>query len=240
VVVATQHFITDMPEGYTPGHLRALLDTIAPDVLAVEAPANVPDPWSHAPHELATVTRPWAVDQAVSIVPAGVDEPQYGVQLQKMFGTMVAAGKAAEYEKVERDFQQAMASHAQTCEQMNSKAALALWREYHAQLHRLSGGDTPWESWNEKIVANVLKICNENPGKRVAVLFGGAHAYYFVDRLAKEPSIEVIDVRQFFPVSQEQVTAHTQDVDYVRALRLLNFMPRCARATATAGAGGAA
>jgi hypothetical protein len=49
VVVATEHFITDMPEGYTPAHLRALLTKIQPDLLLVEAPANAQDPWPGRP-----------------------------------------------------------------------------------------------------------------------------------------------------------------------------------------------
>jgi hypothetical protein len=52
VFVGTQHFISDMPTGYTPGHLRTLLDRIKPAALAVEAPANLPDPWAAAPLEL--------------------------------------------------------------------------------------------------------------------------------------------------------------------------------------------
>jgi hypothetical protein len=47
-----------MRDGYAPGHLRALLDKIAPDVVLVEAAHNVPDPWQTAPYELAQVTRP--------------------------------------------------------------------------------------------------------------------------------------------------------------------------------------
>jgi RNA polymerase sigma factor (sigma-70 family) len=48
-VVATQHFLTDMPEGFTPAHLRLLLTRLSPDLLAVEAPTNVTRPWDFAP-----------------------------------------------------------------------------------------------------------------------------------------------------------------------------------------------
>ncbi len=58
--VATQHFVTDMPDGYTPGHLRALLKKLSPQVIGVEAPSNVANPWDLAPLELAKVTKPWA------------------------------------------------------------------------------------------------------------------------------------------------------------------------------------
>src|SRR5262245_54732303 len=74
-VVGTQHFLTDLPDGYTPAHLRLLLTRLAPDVLAVEAPSNVASPWAFAPHELARVTRPWADARRLPIVPAGWHEP---------------------------------------------------------------------------------------------------------------------------------------------------------------------
>lgn len=84
VVISTQHFLTDMPEGYTPGHFRALLEKISPDALAVEAPSNVEDPWSHAPFELWNVTQPWAIQSGVEIVPSGWHEPQYQMQIGRM------------------------------------------------------------------------------------------------------------------------------------------------------------
>lgn len=112
-----------------------------------------------------------------------------------------------------------------TCAAMNSDRAHEGWRDYHAKLHELNGGDTPWEKWNERIVKNVLAVCREYPGKRVAVTFGGAHAYYFVDRLEKEPGVRVIAAEDFFPQTEDEVRAATRDADYLQAMRPLNFDP---------------
>src|SRR6516164_11465736 len=71
VFVGTQHFISDMPPGYTPAHLRVLLEKINPAAVAVEAPTNVKNPWDFAPLELQWVTKPWADQRKIPLVPVG-------------------------------------------------------------------------------------------------------------------------------------------------------------------------
>jgi tetratricopeptide (TPR) repeat protein len=225
VVIGTLHFITDMPEGYTPGHLRVLLKKVSPDVLAVEAPANAPSPWAYAPFELWNVTRPWAAKEGIECFPAGFNNPQYQAQLARMFQASEADGKGDAYRKIEQAFQTASAKQPCTCEFANGEAQYALWRDYHTRLHDLYGKDTPWETWNARIVENIVAICKKHPGERVAVVFGSAHAYYFVDHLARSKGIRVIPAHTFFPLSDAEVQAHTQPVDYLKALRQLNFDP---------------
>jgi hypothetical protein len=225
VVIATQHFITDMPDGYTPGHLRALLKKVRPDVVAVEACTNVDDPWTTAPYELAKVTRPWATENKVEIVPIGWNEPNYSVQIGAMFNKITGAGKATEYGQVEQKFQKNLSQQTMTCARMNDDRALELWRDYHAKLHELSGEDTPWEQWNAKIAANLLAVCRKHAGKRIAIVFGGAHAYCFLDRLTAEPGVRVIDTEDYFPLTESEVRAATKDFDHLQAMRLLNYEP---------------
>ncbi len=218
--VATQHFVTDMPDGYTPGHLRALLKKLSPQVIAVEAPSNVPNPWDLAPLELAKVTKPWADKHGVVAIPVGWNDESYQTQLSSM---LAGLHKYADYARVEQDFQKGAAAQPVTCAFMNSKKAQGLWRKYHAGLHDLYGGDTPWETWNAKILGNVLKVCRENPRKRVAVVIGWPHCYYLEDQLKKEKGLKLIPTEQFLPLSKEEVKAETQPRDYVLALRLLNY-----------------
>ena len=225
VIVSTQHFITDMPDGYTPAHLRALLEKAAPAVLAVEACSNADDPWLTAPYELTKVTRPWAIERKVPLVPIGWSEPNYSNQLGVMFNKFVASGNAAAYEQAEQQFQKQSAELTMTCASMNDDRSLNLWRNYHAKLHELYGEETPWEAWNDKITANLLALCRKHPAKRIAVVFGGAHAYYFADRLAKEPNIRVIAAKEFFPLADDEIAAATRDGDYLQAMRLLNYFP---------------
>lgn len=225
VVIATQHFIGDMPEGYTPAHLRALLNKVSADVLAVEAPANCADPWSWAPLDLWQITKPWADQRKIKTIPVGWNEPRYPEQLQQMFQEYERKGITAEYQEIEQNFQVISAQQENTCENMNSAAANELWRNYHAELHRLYGKDTPWEDWNKIILANIIKLCRQYRGKRVAVVFGGAHSYYFIDHLADQDGIRLLVAEDFFPLTAEEVQQQVVPTDYLRALRLLNYNP---------------
>ena len=223
VVIATQHFISDMPEGYTPAHLRTLLAKIKPDMVAVEVPTNVPDPWSSAPYDVMKVTKPWADEHKIPLVPVGWLYSTYQIELTVMFQDFQKRGKAAAYQEIEQAFQLASAQQPMTCTFMNSGPYQDLWRSYHQQLHDLYERDTPWEIWNGKILVNIEKICREHPGKRVAVMFGGAHTYCLADRLSKNAEITVVDAAKFFPLSEEEIAANTKQMDYLQALRLLNF-----------------
>lgn len=223
VIVATQHFITDMPQGYTPAHLRALLKKICPDLLAVEAPNNVDNPQDYAPLDLWQITKPWAGEHGVKVVNAGFYEPMYQAELSGMFADFQKKGVFAEYQQVENQFQAESAREPQTCEFMNSAQAHKLWRDYHAQLHRLYGRDTPWETWNKKIVDNILNVCREHKGKRIAIVFGGAHCYYMEDKLSGQKGIKIIPVSYFFPLADEEAQKEIRTIDYLKALRLLNF-----------------
>lgn len=223
VVLATQHFVSDMPDGYTPGHLRALLTKIKPDVVAVEAPTNVPDPWSQAPYDCWKITKPWADEQQIPIVPVGWLEQAYQIELTAMFQAYQQHGKIGDYQQVEQAFQVASAQQPATCAFMNSSAYHDLWRSYHQKLHDLYGRETPWEAWNAKIAANIEKACRERPGKRLAVVFGGAHGYYLADRLRENNDIKVIEAESFFPLSDAEIAAQTTTSDYLQSLRPLNF-----------------
>jgi RNA polymerase sigma factor (sigma-70 family) len=222
-VVATQHFLTDMPDGFTPAHLRLLLARLSPDLLAVEAPTNVVRPWDFAPHELARVTRPWADGQRVPVVPTGWYEPGYQVQLGEMMDDFRARGRWDAYQRAEQSFQSQSALLPMTCQSLNSREGHALWRDYHAALHALYGKDTPWELWHAKVLANVLRVCRANPGKRVVVVLGAAHGYFVLDALAREKEVRLVSVEQFLPLDREAVAAETTPSDHLQALRLLNF-----------------
>lgn len=223
VIIATQHFITDQPDGYTSAHLRALLTRINPNVLAVEAAANVPQPWESAPLDLAAVTRPWAAEHHIPAEPVGFNDALYEMKLARMFNAISSAGRDAEYRQIESQFQLASARQGLSCQQMNSPGTQSLWRRYHRSLHALYGQDTPWEQCSAQIAQNILGLCRQHPGERVAVVFGGAHAYYIADALAGEADIEVLPTVQFLPLTEAEVAAQRKPIDHLLALRPLNF-----------------
>ncbi len=226
VIVGTQHFITDMPEGYTPGHLRALLARIRPDVVALEAPTNAADPWASLPYEAWNVTRPWADAHKILTAPVGWDVPDYSQRLGRMFqeiqGRKDGAALGAELQAHEARFQREVGS-LQSMERMNDAAYRKLWKDYHAVLHRLYGKDTPWEEWNARIADNLLALCRKHPGKRITVVFGAAHAYFLEDTLKAVPGVVLLPVEGFLPLDPQEVEREMTPLDELKALRLLNF-----------------
>lgn len=223
IVVSTHHFVTEFPEGYTPGHLRALLNKFDAEVVAVEAPSNADDPWSQAPPEISKVVKPWAKANQVEVVPIGWNEADYAVQVNQMLQELHASGKVEKYQQIEQRFQKSRSAIAPTCQSFNSDGHHQVWRDYHRDIHELNGETTPWEKWNEKILENVVKTCTENSGKRIAVVIGAAHSYFLLDGLASEPNIKVVRADQFLPLAGAEVKSATQPLDYLHALHPLNL-----------------
>ena len=223
VIVGTQHLITDMPAGFTPGHLRALLANIEPDIILTEEAMNVRGGASTAPYECANVTLPWAAEHQVEVIPVGWYSPGYAKLVDQMVQRFAASGNSERYELIERRFQQESGAMVTSCETMNGKAYNKLWRDYHDRLHQLAGSDTPWEQWNAKVVDNIRKACQTHPGKRIAVVFGGAHTYYFADQLAADSQLKVIPTDRYLPITSEQLAENTTPLDYVKAMRPLNL-----------------
>lgn len=223
VVVSTHHFVTDLPDEFTPGHLRALLEKLEPDVIAVEAPSNVDDPWILAPPEISIVTRSWAETNNVDVVPIGWHEPGYPEQVNEMIREIQAGGKVADYQRIEQRFQKSRNAISPAVAGLNSDGHHQIWREYHRDIHELNEKETPWEEWNQKILKNVVDTCKEHPGKRVVVVIGGAHAYFLLDGLASESNVKLSRVDQFLPLSKEEIKSATKPLDYLRALHPLNL-----------------
>lgn len=222
VVVGTQPFITDMPDGYTPGHLRALLDKIKPDLIAIEAATNVSRPMASAPYECRHVTIPWAREHEIPVVAVGLLEKDYGPQIEAMKTGLRAEGRDAAFEIIEEQLQRRLHSMGRSIDALNTEDWQQAWRTYHDQLHRLVGADTPWEVWNERVARKLRKLCEDNPGKRIAVVFGAGHTYYFRDALAELEAVDVKPTAALLPLSDSDVDRHTTRLDYLKALRPLN------------------
>jgi hypothetical protein len=222
VFVGTQHFISDMPPGYTPAHLRVLLSKIHPSTLAVEAPANVKNPWESAPLELQWVTKPWADQHQMAVVPIGWNDLFYQARTQTMIGAIQKAGKGDEFQRLEGRFQGELSAGV-TCEDLNGEKGIALWRQYHRALHELYGKDTPWELVNSKILDNLRGLLRENRGKRLAIVFGAAHGYFLLDALSKEEGVKTLPCHSFFPLPEKDIAGQTTPKDHLLALRFLNF-----------------
>ena len=223
IVVGTQPFITDMPDGYTPGHLRALLDKIQPDLIAIEAATNVNSPVATAPLECRHVTIPWARENSVPVVAVGVMDKDYGQQIHAMQQSLREEGRDAAFRIIEDQLQRQLQRIGGSIEALNGSDWQQAWRSYHSQLHRLVQGQTPWELWNERVTKKIARLCADHPGRKIAVVFGAGHTYYFHDQLAKREGIQVRAAESLLPLPQTAVDRQTVPLDYLKALRPLNM-----------------
>ena len=223
VLIGTHHAITSMPTEYTPGHLRALLDKIKPAAVGVEAASNESDPYKEAPAEIALVVKPWAEAHSCAIIPIGWKPEKYNEQTDAFLKLLQAGSKQAEYQQVEQQFQQRRGALPPSCEGLNSDGHQQMWRDYHRGIDELSKVESPWRKWNTKIFEQIKQACQQHPGERLAVVIGAAHVYCLQDELAKEPSIRVLRVDQYLPITPAEVAATTKPADWLAALAPLNL-----------------
>ena len=221
VVIASQPFLTDRAVGFSPAHLRLVLESVRPNLLAVEAPTNIADSWQYAPFDLKKVTKPWANKHNVPMIPIGHLELEYNKQLDAMLKYFQAEGLLKEYQIVDDRFKFAGSAHKYTFKFINSAGYDTIWRNYNSGLHRLYRRNVPAEEINEKIAANVLKLCKASPGKRIAVVINAPSSYYIKDSLVDQPNINFLSIENSLNFSQDKLAAKTLPQDYLYALRIL-------------------
>jgi len=49
-----------------------------------------------------------------------------------------------------------------------------------------------WERRNRNIADNILKVIQDNPGKRILVVFGAEHTYWLKEELGKQDNVNLI------------------------------------------------
>jgi hypothetical protein len=222
-VIASQHFITDMVKGMTPAHLRLILEAVRPDILAVEAPANMADSWQYAPFDLRKVTKPWAKEHNIPMIPVGHLDLEYDKKNNAMLKYFEEKKLLRDYQAIDDKFQFAGSAHKFTFKFINSVAYDAIWREYNSELGRIYRQSIAAEKINEKIAANVLKLCKANPGKRIAVVINAPHCYYIKDKLGESPQAIFISIENSLDFPRNRLAEKTLPQDYLHALRILTI-----------------
>lgn len=222
IVLGTHPGIVALAPEYSPAHLRALLIKLKPDILAVDAPANLPDSLKLAPPEIVEVVEPWAREQNKSVVPIGWNEAQFAELTTKSLQEIQVGKNRAKYLAAEDKFQRQRAELPVSIQALNSDGHHQLWRDYHNSIHEVLEKGTPWEDWNAKILENVLQVAKTNSGKRIVVVIGAAHAYYLIDALAKQDSLKPVRLDVFFPLIETEVKQAVLPRDFLVALRPLN------------------
>lgn len=222
VIVGTLREIGAIPPGFTPGHLRALLERLKPDVLAVEAPVNVPVPLKGAPPEIVHIIEPWAGERSIAVVPIGWNLEQFTELTANALKELQSGANSSKYLGIEQKFQRDRGELPPTLQAVNSDVHHQVWRQYHRLIHELLGKDSPWECWNAKILENVQSVIEQHPGKRVVVVIGAAHVYFLLDALSGRDSVRLTRLDTQLPLAETEVVMATLPIDYLHALSPLN------------------
>lgn len=222
VVIGTTHFMTDGDQTCTPAHLRWAIDQSRATVILVEAPANVPDPWSSAPWELARVTRPYALEKTLRIEPVDWHDPSYGTDVSALITQVSQAGRGNDLQAIEATLATRLHEIGSSFAAINSPAYDDAWRSYHTGFRRLIGEESPWDRHNARIVDNIRKLCGTLPGTRVVVVIGAAHRYHLLDHLGG-PQIRLMDPKFLLMPADTDLTPWQRPRDLLLALRTLNF-----------------
>ncbi len=222
MVIGTTHFMTDGDQTCTPAHLRWAIDQSRATMILVEAPANIPDPWSWAPWELAKVTRPYASERKLRIEPVDWHDPGYGTDLSALINQASQSGHREALKTLEEKLAAKLQTLGASFAAINSLAYDDAWRSYHAELRRLIGKDSPWDRRNDHIVDHIRKLCSTVSGARVVVVIGAAHRYYLLDHL-EGPQIRLMDPKIVMMQTGTDLTPWQRPPDLLLALRTLNF-----------------
>jgi hypothetical protein len=224
VLISTEHFMSDQIGDTSPAHLRAMLNRVRPDVLALEALANASDPFSQLPFEAWNITLPWARENNVATQAVDGTVANYQQALGIMVQRLSSGPHAAEYQKLENTLAAELAQW-RGFEQQQQDRFHDCCRRYWTQIRTWAGGETAWDQRGAIIAANILKLAAESAGKRIAVVFGAMHGHDLSDRLVKHHELKLVPAAQFLPLPAQEIVAAMKPADDLLAMRRLNFQP---------------
>lgn len=205
VLVGTIHHFQLLHPDNTPAHLRALLQRVRPDVIAVENPPDWQSAGRHLWTQLAEyyVAEGYGRDNHVPVVgiaeipqlDCAATEPPQALDRSTRFansadGLRSLGAWEARMAFGEESWGFAAAQDRVEFERMepSSREALTDGASIRHQDH---------------LAAQISAVARQYRGRRIAVLVGSSVLYPLSIRLGKDPAIALLDARTFLPTSAE-------------------------------------
>lgn len=205
VLVGTIHHFQLLHPDNTPTHLRAMLNRVHPDVIAVE---NPPD-WQTAGRHLWTqlpeyyVAGEYGRENHVPVV--GVAEiPQLEcppIQPLQTPDRSTRFAKAAEGLRSLGAWEAIMAFGEESWGFAAAQDRIEL--ERMEPLSREALADSASIQLQDRLAAQITALARQHRGRRIAVVVGSSALYPQQVRLAKDPLIALLDARAFLPARPE-------------------------------------
>lgn len=238
VVIGGDHYGIYYNPNYSPAHLRALLNKIAPAAVGVENLAH----WQKA----GVLLHPFAAELGVTLSwakTAGV--PAHGVRGHSDLAgwdenattlrayrdsTSVGERLARARNGVRRQVgTQARVSHGdgQSITYRHSRGAIDSLQASRAQQFTAAQNAT-MDGYDDSITVNILRLARTLPGQRIAVVFGWFHLGPLMERLERQPGIRVIPAERFLPLTKRELDAawHRDDAIMMLGSDLDSWMAR--------------
>jgi hypothetical protein len=207
-VVSTLHQFHESVPGYGFDALRQIIETLRPDILAVELTAKALSERTDqaVKREYQAAVFPFLLQHRIQAVPLEPDEPRYsqlgalmrGAQtdLKETQPQMYAAFKLY----VDELYAYLLGRWTSPCA-VNSPETDALFAVKHRYQGALFGRNEQdgWEGWNQHALDQILKTVQSNRGKRIVVLIGAEHAYWFRSRLSQVSGLRLLPNCSFVP-----------------------------------------
>ena len=223
VVIGSEPYITDMQSSVTPAHLRVVLNSVKPDIVAVDAPSNVIDSWKYAGLDITKVVKAWAEEKKIPLVPIGYQVADYNEQVEIMLQDIRKQGMVKEYKIAEDRLSSSQKAFRRSFKFINSADYDEIWRTYHKTMQRICKQSTPWQNWNQKIADKLIELGLEHPGKRIAVVINSPHCYYLKDSVMNQQGLKLLSIESSLDIDQRTLQENTVASDHLYALRVLMF-----------------
>ncbi len=216
VIVATVHDSHRFNPDYSPAHIRALLEKIKPDAIAIEEMPDWVDQrklfWTFLPETYVALG--YAAKKRIPVV--GVDSidfnefDKYCLAGRKQRAEQSEAARRKQAERVVVESGNFMAQQLFQDTQWGRERAIV---PTHMNVAPESTDPAEIDREN-RITTNIVNAARRFVGKRIAVVLGADHLGRQRKRLEREPVVNLIDALPMLPLSPQEVEAAWDRADY--------------------------
>lgn len=202
VVLCTLHQFHEEVAGYSYADLKAAIERLHPDLLAVEL----------TPTDLAgRVTQKIKREYQNAVYPLLAQHKWEAVPMEpegELSRKLIAAVREAEA-SLQREFPQKdevsqlysdtlfsfLRAHWRSAADVNSVWTDNSFAVKHAFEEKLYGPKEVegWEGWNQHFLDRIMEAARANPGKRIVVTVGAEHGYWLREHLRQEQGVKLVE-----------------------------------------------
>ncbi len=201
-VVCTLHQFHEETPGYSYADLKAAVERLHPDVLAVELtptdlaakkPQKIKREYQNAIYPLLE-SHQW---KAVAMEPEGETSRKLIASVREAEASF--ASEFPQKNEVAELYSDTLFSYLRTrwhsAADVNSRSTDDSYAVKHAFQEKLYGQKEAegWEGWNQHFLERIMEAAKANPGKRIVVTVGAEHGYWLREHLRQEQGMKLLD-----------------------------------------------